>query len=80
MVIECMLRKFKVSYGTKLRDSRPGHIHEYSTARSYTMVRAKTSGDARAKMRKNHGYNIVNIKVEEVTKTWIKKILKWLKR
>lgn len=88
MELGFMLRKFKVTYNEKVYDSEAGGIItplatggvNYSLVKCATTVRAKTSKQAREKMRSRNGYSISSIRIEEVTSSWVKTILKWLKR
>jgi len=67
------IKRYFVRYAEKVQTNKYGEVYSYRPNYVTKKVRAFSSREAREKVRKDSGYDICNIHVEEVTTTsWIK--------
>ena len=76
-------RKFRITYDMRVEDTATSMlspkfqgINEQTIKRFVKIMYAKSSKDARRKMRSKYQYNITKIYIEEVTPKWFKNLLK----
>lgn len=75
-------RRYRVTYDMRVEDTTSifnpkfQGINEQTIKRFKLTMFAKSSKDARRKMRRKYQYDITKIYIEEVTPKWLKKLLK----
>lgn len=67
--------KYKVTYKIKMTTSKTGEVNEHRLVTGGRTVRANSFKEARDKVRRSSGYEVVDIHVE-VKQSWLKKLLR----
>jgi len=70
------MNKYKVNYNQKVPISKQGEVSRYKLVNFTKKIKANSYADARDKVRHLYGYDIVDIRVKEIKKNWLTKILK----
>ena len=69
--------KYKATYKVKVVTSKAGEPTAYRLVDGEKKIRAKSFSEARDKVRKSSGYDVIDIRVTEVKKSWIRRVLKF---